>query len=502
MSGNIFICYRRGDDPGFAQALFGRLEQAFAPDQLFMDVDSIPPGLDFHAVIESQVARCDVMLVVIGRGWLAATDESGHRRLDDINDFVRIEIEAAFAQDKRVIPVLVHEAKTPRPEELPESIRKLARQDPIRLATERFKSDTQSLIKTLQYAVDEADIVREQAEAVRRAEIADEQARQDEEARTQAIAELEAQQRAQHEQERARRAARAALTPEQIAGAQELANWNSIKDSMLQEDFRDHLARFPHGICEIRARQRLEALVWTDLGKAPSRAQLEGYLAEFPAGKHAEFATRELGFVTRSEEDERRRAARRAEAPPPRHKADYVLGVLALIGIFTILLTIAVPIYVFAGYYDVASSVDQPAILRWALPPIRRASIAHHADSVGPPPMTFSDQETVQAGARAFAERGCVVCHGAPGVPWQPFSEGLSPEPPELKPIVDGRTPRELFWVIKHGIAKTGMPSFGGEQGASDQEIWSIVAFLKKLPEVSVAQFKTWTAPESGPPSQ
>src|SRR5262245_29856363 len=115
MSGKIFINYRRGDDPGFTQALFSRLEQAFPAEQLFMDVDHIPAGEDFVRVLESQVAQCDVMLTVIGKAWLNVTDEHGHRRLDDPHDFVRIEIESALKQNKRVIPILVHEARMPHP---------------------------------------------------------------------------------------------------------------------------------------------------------------------------------------------------------------------------------------------------------------------------------------------------------------------------------------------------------------------------------------------------
>ncbi len=126
MAGNIFINYRRGDDPGFAQALFGRLEQVFAADQLFMDIDDIAPGLDFVDVMNQQVSKCDVLISVIGRSWLAATDETGRRRLDDPEDFVRLEIESALAQKKRVIPVLVNDAKMPKLTELPELLRPFA----------------------------------------------------------------------------------------------------------------------------------------------------------------------------------------------------------------------------------------------------------------------------------------------------------------------------------------------------------------------------------------
>jgi hypothetical protein len=163
MTGKIFINYRRGDEPGFTHALLGRLEQAFPADRLFIDVDNIPPGEDFVRALESQVAQCDALLAVIGNGWLEATDERGNRRLDDPNDFVRIEIESALKQGKRVIPVLVHEARMPRPDELPEAIRPLATRNAVRLTHERFRADVQGLIKALQGALAEAASLRPDA---------------------------------------------------------------------------------------------------------------------------------------------------------------------------------------------------------------------------------------------------------------------------------------------------------------------------------------------------
>jgi mono/diheme cytochrome c family protein len=106
----------------------------------------------------------------------------------------------------------------------------------------------------------------------------------------------------------------------------------------------------------------------------------------------------------------------------------------------------------------------------------------------------------VQAGAKAFAAQGCANCHGAPGVNWAKYSEGLHPDPPDLKEIVDHRSPSQLFWVVKNGINMTGMPSFA-LAGAKDDEIWSIVAFLKKLPGVSEADYKVWTAPPVAAPT-
>ena len=204
MSGQIFINYRRGDEPGFTQALLGRLEQAFPPDQIFIDVDNISPGEDFTLVLESQVAQCDTLLAVIGKGWLNATDELGSRRLDDPHDFVRIEIESALKHGKRVIPVLVHDARMPRPDELPEGLRPLARRNAIRLTHERFRADVQGLVKALQQAlkeIDERQQKQAEAEAAQRAEA--ERGRQEAEAARRAEEEERARIAAEQAQQRA-----------------------------------------------------------------------------------------------------------------------------------------------------------------------------------------------------------------------------------------------------------------------------------------------------------
>src|SRR5262249_46957806 len=146
-------------------------------------------------------------------------------------------------------------------------------------------------------------------------------------------------------------------------------------------------------------------------------------------------------------------------------------------------------LYFFSGLYSVAATEPEPAPVAWVLVKVREASVNRHATDR--PPMSLDDAAVVRAGAKAFATRGCINCHGAPGVEWQKFSERLRPDPPDLKEIVDQREPRELFWVVKNGIKMTGMPSFGAT-GVPDQEIWSIVAFLKKLPNVKDEDFKAW----------
>ena len=83
MAQKLFISYRRDDSAGYSGGVHDRLQREFGPDLLFMDVDSIPLGTNFVKVIDEEVAKCDVLLAVIGPGWLDAHDEKRHRRLDN-----------------------------------------------------------------------------------------------------------------------------------------------------------------------------------------------------------------------------------------------------------------------------------------------------------------------------------------------------------------------------------------------------------------------------------
>jgi hypothetical protein len=154
--GKIFISYRRRDDPGGAGRLFDALNEAFEPGRLFLDVDSIEPGQDFVEVIEDRVAKSAILLAVIGQHWIDATDDHGNRRLDNAQDYVRIEIESALKQNTRVIPVLIGDAKMPAAEVLPESIRKLARHNAVMLRYERFHDDIANLVGALKRAMGDA----------------------------------------------------------------------------------------------------------------------------------------------------------------------------------------------------------------------------------------------------------------------------------------------------------------------------------------------------------
>jgi len=167
------------------------------------------------------------------------------------------------------------------------------------------------------------------------------------------------------------------------------------------------------------------------------------------------------------------------------------MRILAAIGALAAICAGAAAGFFLGGFYSVAAAAQDPGIVHWALVRVRMASINRHA--VDQRPANLDDLANVQDGARKFVAKGCANCHGAPGVSWAKFSEGLHPDPPDLKEIVNDRTPAQLFRVIKNGINMTGMPSFA-LAGAGDEELWSIAAFLKKLPTVSEVDFKAWTA--------
>jgi hypothetical protein len=148
-SANIFINYRREDSAGHTGRLFDRLS-ARLPGRVFMDIDTLEPGVDFAEVIEKAVGSCQVLIVVIGNDWLRVKDAAGHRRLDDEADYVRLELATALQRSIRVIPVLVQGAPMPRAEELPADIARLARRNAIELSDARWAYDVDRLSHTIE----------------------------------------------------------------------------------------------------------------------------------------------------------------------------------------------------------------------------------------------------------------------------------------------------------------------------------------------------------------
>jgi uncharacterized protein YecT (DUF1311 family) len=147
--GGVFISYRREDSGGFAGRIYDRLRGSLGRENVFFDVDSIAPGIDFVDALSMRVGRCDALIAVIGKHWASTTDAENRRRLDDPNDFVRVEIEAAIKRGVRVIPVLVDGASLPKTDDLPRSLKTLIRRQAIEISHARFDSDVERLNRAL-----------------------------------------------------------------------------------------------------------------------------------------------------------------------------------------------------------------------------------------------------------------------------------------------------------------------------------------------------------------
>jgi hypothetical protein len=167
MSGQIFISYRREESQWSARSLHARLLQRFDRNQIFMDVDSVALGEDFVKTIKETVGSCDVLIAVIGKGWLSSSDQEGRRRLENPEDFVRIEIATALKRGIRVIPVLVDNVSMPRTGDLPDDLKLLIRRQALGVSHSRFNADMGTLIAALERALESADAERKQREEKR-----------------------------------------------------------------------------------------------------------------------------------------------------------------------------------------------------------------------------------------------------------------------------------------------------------------------------------------------
>jgi len=141
---SIFICYRREDSADVTGRIYDRLVDHFAPEHVFMDVDSVRWGHDFRSEIDETIKVCSIVIVVIGDEWLAEVD--GKRRIDDENDRVRIEIESALGREVPIIPVLTRGASHPTKAMLPASLEDLAYRHGTSIRHEHFRMDVDSLI--------------------------------------------------------------------------------------------------------------------------------------------------------------------------------------------------------------------------------------------------------------------------------------------------------------------------------------------------------------------
>jgi len=154
MPNTIFISYRRrGESTGYTGRLADRLKRAFGEDEYFRDLEDIKAGLDFGQVIERHLACCKVVLVIIGMDWLTLADASGRSRLSDPGDWVRLEVEGALKRDLLVLPILVGGATMPGADQLPETMRALARRQAVDLSDSRWDYDVEQLLNRISETV-------------------------------------------------------------------------------------------------------------------------------------------------------------------------------------------------------------------------------------------------------------------------------------------------------------------------------------------------------------
>lgn len=149
----IFISYRRESAAAYARALFEALGGHFGKRQVFMDVEGIEPGRDFVEVLERTLRSCKVMIVLIGPDWVHVKDNAGQRRLDDPEDFVRMEIATAIHRNILLLPVMIHGACQPTMEELPEDIKLLVRRQSVKLDFDRWAGSLDALRRTIEKEV-------------------------------------------------------------------------------------------------------------------------------------------------------------------------------------------------------------------------------------------------------------------------------------------------------------------------------------------------------------
>lgn len=169
---------------------------------------------------------------------------------------------------------------------------------------------------------------------------------------------------------------------------------------------------------------------------------------------------------------------------PLRHP---LASVAATFVITIILLAVGAFLFGFSGLYDVSASSKDNPVIAWMLHSTYEASLHHHAGKVVPSGDLMS-LRNIEAGAR-FYDSTCAACHGVPGRPLSFIGQGIQPAAPALLAASRRNNPKLMFWVIKHGVNMTAMPSFGKTQ--TDQTIWQAAAFLYDARAITPERYAT-----------
>ena len=151
---------------------------------------------------------------------------------------------------------------------------------------------------------------------------------------------------------------------------------------------------------------------------------------------------------------------------------------------------------IYSGIVNVSVLEPPSGLFRWALSTTMEKSVAARADDIQVPEL--QNEEKIQIGAEHYVSM-CEQCHGAPGWVQTELARGLEPKPPLLYQAAEAAewNAAEMFWITKHGVMMTGMPAWGVTH--SDDDIWNIVAFMQRLPELSVDEYNQYSeSPEAG----
>ncbi len=156
--------------------------------------------------------------------------------------------------------------------------------------------------------------------------------------------------------------------------------------------------------------------------------------------------------------------------------------------IFVVLVTLLGGLaFIYSGVFDVSARWEDGPILKWVLETTRERSIAAREGEVKVP-TNLDDPQMVMAGFRHYREM-CVGCHRSPGLQASDIEKGLNPRPPNFAHLQeDDVNPQEYFLIIRNGIRMTAMPAWGVTH--SDEKIWYLVAFLKKMPNMTPEQYQ------------
>jgi mono/diheme cytochrome c family protein len=141
-------------------------------------------------------------------------------------------------------------------------------------------------------------------------------------------------------------------------------------------------------------------------------------------------------------------------------------------------------ITIISGAFDVAAIVPDSGLKRVVLHLTMRRSVQAHAGAGFQE--TWSDEQ-IRDGFEDYNAM-CIICHAAPGKERSSISHGMNPQPPLLADAAKNWSGGETFWIVKNGIKMTGMPAFGLTH--SDDQIWNIVGFVRRLPQTSADEYE------------